>query len=162
MTNHGLIELDDRDARVADLVIDGDSTLEGRGKVRFNSIDDNRIISNHPNDVLTIGAQQELVTSSEAVAGASASRIVAAVDNRGTISADGGGLRLDTNPKINNGLMRAINGGPLEVNGTEVANATGVILAGGASVVRLVNPTIDSSIEIADEIAGFARVRNSL
>jgi hypothetical protein len=142
LTNNGTVTLDDVGAAVAELTIDGDVVLNGSGKVVFQSDDDNVINSLAGTDTLTIGADQELTTSAAAIAGNSNSRVLARTVNNGTITADTGGLQLDTHEKTNNNVMQAINGGTLRVAGTTIDNTNGVITAGAGSTVELDQATI--------------------
>ncbi len=142
LINNGTVTLNDVGGAVAELTIDGDVALNGSGQVIFQSNDDNFINSVAAADTLTIGADQELTTSAAAIAGNSNSRVLARTVNNGTITADTGGLQLDTHEKTNNNVMQAINGGTLRVAGTTIDNTNGVITAGAGSTVELDQATI--------------------
>ncbi len=148
-TNEGIIVLNDASGDVAAFEADGNAILDGNGKLRFESNDDNWITSANPTDVLTIGADQELITSADALAGDSASRIITAIANNGTITADQGGLQLDTHPKTNNSLIHAVNGGLIRFSNVTVTNdegggdpAVGTITADAGSTVRFNAATV--------------------
>ena len=148
-TNEGIIVLNDASGDVAAFEADGNAILDGNGKLRFESNDDNWITSANPTDVLTIGADQELITSADALAGDSASRIITAIANNGTITADQGGLQLDTHPKTNNSLIHAVNGGLIRFSNVTVTNdegggdpAVGTITADAGSTVRFAATTV--------------------
>jgi hypothetical protein len=149
VTNDGTLVLNDVGGSVAELKIDGAANLGGAGQVVFQSDDDNWITSETPTDVLTIGPDQELITSEFTIAGDSATRITAAFANNGTITADQGGLQIDTNPKTNNSLIHAVNGGLIRFANVTVVNdeggadpAIGTITAEAGSTVRLAAATI--------------------
>jgi hypothetical protein len=111
--NDGTFRILGTDGNPAELEIDGDVTVAGSGQILFDDIEQGRIISTVPENVLTIGANQAVTTTG--VTTLAESRIIAALTNNGIVSANGGGLRLDTNPKTNNGTFRASGGGTLEI-----------------------------------------------
>jgi hypothetical protein len=147
--NNGAIVLNDASGDVAAFEISGDVILNGSGLLRFKSNDDNWITAVNPTDVLTIGPDQELITSAAAVAGYSASRITASIVNDGIITADQGGLQIDSHPKINNSLIQSVNGGLIRFSDVTITNdegggdpTIGTITAGAGSTVRFNATTI--------------------
>ncbi len=146
IVNNGMIDLEDFSVSLAILRINANTNLTGSGTVRFNSDDDNIITSSNPAHVLTIGPDQNLLATSVAIAGDSASRIATAFTNNGTITADVGGLQIDTYPKTNNNLIRAINGGTIVLRNTSVDNPVGTIQAGASSTVILNNANVSGGL----------------
>ena len=146
IVNHGLVQLDDRGASVAELEIAGDVMLEGDGTVLFGSDDDNLIVAENPGDTLTIGSGQELLAGPGSIAGDSNCRVVAAAINVGTITAREGGLQFDGEAKINRGLMQTLGGGTLRIRGTDVDNSGGRIEIDPAGVLRLADGSVSGGV----------------
>jgi hypothetical protein len=129
------------------LKINGDVLLQESGTVLFNTNDDNIITAVDPeNDVLTIGENQTLLTGPAAIAHNSNSRVIAAIVNEGTITADEGGLQFDGQAKVNNGMMNAANGGAFRVQGTEIDNTNGEINLSGGGQLRLSDGIIEGGV----------------
>ncbi len=146
IVNDGRISLDDRTADFATLRINSNTLLSGAGTLYFNSNDDNVISSSDPAHVLTVAAAQTLLTSPDAVAGDSASRIIAALRNEGRITASQGALQLDTNPKFNTSTIEAISGGKIVLRNVTVDNTGGLLVAGASSTFGLDNATVTGGI----------------
>ncbi|MEZ5329184.1 MAG: hypothetical protein R3F19_29400 [Verrucomicrobiales bacterium] len=140
--NDGIISIDDRTAFLAQLFINNDTLLAGSGVVRFDSNDDNQIVSVDPAYVLTIGPEQTLLAPAIAKASDRSSRIIASILNNGRITADEGGVQLDTHPKANRSVIEAINGGTIRFHNVSVDNAGGSIQAAAGAQVNLDNATI--------------------
>lgn len=140
ITNEGLITMGLAEgAGVSWLYINGAVRLEGSGLFRFQGSGRRQFIPANPGlttDVLTIGPDQEITTNSTTVAEYQNSSIQAALNNLGTVTADGGGLDLYSRPKTNHGIFRAINGGTMRIEAT-VDNTNGTILASTDSTVML-------------------------
>ena len=152
LNNNGLILLNDNSSSTAELKVVGNATLIGNGRVEFRSNDDN-IIRGSEGDVLTVGSEQELYASEFAQANSSASRIIASIVNNGTLTADKGGIQIDTYPKINNSLFQSINGGLLLFDSVEIRNnegegdtSIGTVTAGEGSAVSLRNSTLHGGL----------------
>ncbi|MGE3180400.1 MAG: hypothetical protein AB7N71_02120, partial [Phycisphaerae bacterium] len=124
------------------LLIQGEVPLNGSGMLLFDSNDDNRILAglNSATDRLVVGANQLITTSSLSLT--DESFIQVRVTNNGIIEANVGQLDLETHPKINANLMRAVNGGFLRLqttidnNGADIeADATSTVGLSGATIV---------------------------
>ena len=146
--NDGRITLAERinTSAVSTLQIHADTLLSGTGTLVFDSNGYNVINSSDPVHILTVAAGQTLLTSLEAVAGFSGSRIIAAFTNQGTITANVGDLQIDTNPKTNNSLIQSIGGGEVLFKNVTVGNANGTIRAGTGSKVQLDNAIINGGL----------------
>jgi uncharacterized delta-60 repeat protein len=122
----------------ASLSIDGAVTLDGSGTVTLQGAGNRRIMraNSSVEDVLTVGAEQEITATAGTIAEYQNGAIHAGLVNHGTITADGGGLTLYANPKTNLGLFRAINGGLLRME-VPVNNAHGTFFVGEGSTLKL-------------------------
>ena len=148
--NHAsTIWLQDPGSGYSEIEISGDVNLQGAGQVIFNGPNDNRVISVNPGDVLTIGPEQQWTTSADTDID---SRIITAIDNHGTITADQGLLRLDTNPKTNQGTLQATNGGTLLVQSININNTLGTITAGDLSTIDLNSATVTGGVLNGDGV----------
>lgn len=104
------------------------AAIGGAGTIRLNANPANLgtsvLSTSAGGNVLTLGAGQTV---------AGLGQITVSTVNNGVIDADSGGnkLALLSTPKTNNNIMRATNGGTLEINGITVTN-NGQILADGA------------------------------
>jgi hypothetical protein len=144
LTNDGTIVIDDNNSSAdALLTTDGDVAVSGNGTIRLNRNID-AVLSTGPAATLTLGANQTL-----AGRGVVAAHLV----NNGLVDSDVAGAVLDftTENKVNNGLMRASNGGTLDIAPVHITQSPpgvmradgGVILvAGGAA--RVENGTIET------------------
>ena len=154
LTNEGLIRLFSGFSG-SNLEIIGDSALLGEGEILFENGGPSLITSSVPSDVLTIGPDQ-LVTASPS--SAFVSRLVASFVNNGTITADEGGLQIDTNPKTNNNLIQAVDGGAIRFESVTVENTDGIIRADQNSIIDLRNTTINGGL--LDGAGQFNATRN--
>jgi uncharacterized delta-60 repeat protein len=124
----------------ASITVDGAVTLEGNGKVILQGAGNRRILraNSSVTDVLTVGAQQEIIATAGTIAEYQNGALHAGLVNHGTITADAGGLTLYSNSKTNLGLFRAINGGLLRME-TPVDSTQGTLFAGEGSTLKLEN-----------------------
>ncbi len=129
------------------LFIYGPTSLEGTGRMTFQGSGANLIERGNglASDILTVGEDQELTTAADTVAEYQRTAIRAGLVNRGTVTADEGGLMLYNTPKTNEGTFRAINGGDLKLNGT-IHNAEGTIFAGADSTVSFMQGTLNGGL----------------
>ena len=124
----------------SNLLIDGATSLIGTGLLVLTSDGRNAIgrSNNSILDVLTVSSDQEITTTGDTIAEYQHTAISAGLENHGTVTADGGGMTLYQNSKVNRGVFRAINGGLLRME-TPVDNVTGNLQAGAASTLKLEN-----------------------
>jgi RHS repeat-associated protein len=141
VTNDGTIELQ------SSLDWQHGLTLQGAGQVVIDPGSGYTVISALDNSMLTIGAQQTVLSTGGAYLGNSVGSVVnlglveakgsgsyiifnsSKTTNNGTMSAQGGGLLEVLSPLNNEGTLDA-NGGPITVSGT-VAQVSGTTLTGG-------------------------------
>jgi hypothetical protein len=144
VTNNGTLTISDAGTGQAKLQVSGNVSLEGTGKIVFNTHRDNYLESVDPADTLTVLAGQTLTTSSVSLVGESLLR--ATLINQGVVEARVGSLSLDLNYKTNNGIFRAVYGGELEIRtaGTILTNydsGTGTLAGGRWEVLADASPT---------------------
>jgi len=115
--------------------------LDGTGTIRLNASPANTgtalLNASIGANVLTLGAGQTV---------AGTGQISVNTVNNGVIDADSAGntLILNTQPKTNNNVMRATNGGTLEIDPVTVTNGSGQIVADGVgSAIVLDGATIE-------------------
>jgi hypothetical protein len=121
------------------IILSAPTSLEGPGKLIFSGPHRQYLTfttGTAATAILTVGAGQEITATEGTVASYQHTAIYAGLVNQGTVSADGGGLTFYSQPKTNNALMRAINGGFLDIE-VPVDNTNGTIFAGPASTVHL-------------------------
>lgn len=140
--NDGVIRLADVGTGIQLISIQGEVPLDGTGMLIFDSDEDNRIQAgiNTVTDRLVVGLDQLITTGPTALP--VESFIQVRVTNNGIIEANEGGLDLQSLPKINQNLMRAINGGNLRLE-TTITNIGANIEADATSVVGLNAAIID-------------------
>jgi hypothetical protein len=127
----------------------GSVSLNGTGTIEFASNRGNYLLETNATDTLTLGANQTVTTAS----GGNGYIYVATVNN-GLIDADGGTITLASRNKTNNNLMRARNGGTLNVN-VDVNGSGGWEADGGRIVLNTgvdATTTGDSRIRTGGEI----------
>ena len=123
LSNADLTLTDTSGAGSAELYVDGSVDLSGSGTIRFSSGYNNFIRGVAPTDVLTLEPSHIVHTSGAGALG----QIVAAISNQGLVAADGGTIRLLTNPKVNDGTLAASGGGTLDVR-TAVTNGGSIVI----------------------------------
>jgi hypothetical protein len=137
ITNNGVMQFGlPADTSIPYFHINGPVTVEGSGKIIFQGAGRRQILraNNAATDVLTIGAQQEITTDHLTDSNYQSSSIHAGLVNYGTVTADGGQLSLYSQPKTNHNLMRAINGGFLNMQ-ADVDNTNATLFAGPGSIL---------------------------
>lgn len=143
-TNNGTLVVNPSAAvAVTTLRIDGPLTIEGTGDVLLNGLSNRAQIAAGSGGLLTIGPAQTIHGHGNTSM---------ALVNTGLIDADvpGQPLQMNTTGQTNNGLIRATNGGRLEVSGITLSQgASGVLRAQSGSVdlinAALAGGTIESS-----------------
>ena len=121
------------------LKINGDIDLTGTGSVRFVGPYNNLILYTATTDVLTLGAGQVIETAAAADEGAIQTHLV----NNGLVDADAGTITLHTRSKTNNALIRARNGGAMDINGITLTNTGATLTADPSSEINLNAATIN-------------------
>ncbi len=144
LTNNGTVRIFNASNNFANLEIVGNTTFLGSGQIVLDGDFPSFISSAAPADVLTIGPDQKVTTTS--VTSFYSARISAAFTNQGTITANEGDLQIDTYPKTNNNLIQSIGGGEVLFKNVTVGNANGIIRAGSGSKVQLDNAIINGGI----------------
>lgn len=123
----------------------GDVVLNGTGAIIFDSPNQNAIgqpsTGGHS---LTLGANQIITTSGLGNFGS----IDAVLINNGVVDANNGTILLNAQPKTNNNLFRARNGGTLEIGGIPLGidNTNGVITINPTSKMDWTNSTITGGV----------------
>lgn len=135
LTNNGTIDIEDVTSSTARLNVAANTLLTGTEQTRFTSHDDCYIMAPSENELLTIDNNHEVIAIAGTVPGES--RFSASFLNNGRVTADQGGVRLDTYNKVNRGLIRVINGGTINFSSVAVDNNNGTITAGETSHVVL-------------------------
>ncbi len=138
LTLDGEIRLaDTSSAGDADLVLGSSLAPTGTGRIVFGTQCTNEILAADPSHVLTVTPTQALVAEPGAFG-----RIQAGVINQGLIDADAGTIELRTEDKTNQALVRARNGGHLQITGITVENAGGTLEADGTSDITTWTTTV--------------------
>ena len=155
--NEGLLILG-ADAGASDTILyfEDSMILQGHGSVLLSRFALGTSIQTGPGAVLTIPENQSISGSGQ---------IEAAVTNNGLIQANNelDDMRLITNPKVNTGIIEAIDGGRIDIDGITISQfAPGVIRTDDDySQVKLSSATINGGDLESDYEAGVVVVRSS-
>ena len=144
------------------LNFEGDQALSGNGTIIFGATGNNRVGIDGGNKTLTVASgmtirgQNGSIGLGQLVNGSGNTLI-----NNGTISADvaGGTITLAQSPVTNNGTIRALNGGTLQLQSNLVGSPGGQLVAGAGSVISQQGVTISGVINTSG--SGNLRPTNS-
>jgi fibronectin-binding autotransporter adhesin len=133
------------------------NTISGTGTIVLNAspnLDTAYLTYNGGGEVLTLGSGQTVRGTG---------RVYVNTTNNGVISADVSGrvINLLGTPKTNNNLMRAMNGGFLDITGIVVNQAPGATILGDASRVRMSGSVINNGMVTAQGSGGLIEVNGS-
>ncbi|MCA9284330.1 MAG: hypothetical protein KDA22_03895 [Phycisphaerales bacterium] len=135
IVNDGVLRVQDLGSGSAQILIEDDVTLDGAGVVLLAGPDDSLVNSADPAFVLVVGADQTITCTPDAALDNSLVR--AAIENHGLVEANIGSFELNTNDKTNLALIRASNGGTLEIEGITLTNTGGTLEADADSAFLL-------------------------
>ena len=141
-TIKGNIYISDGDSgyNYAQLLINSNHRLSGGGNIFFSTPYQNKISGN---GYLIIGS--DLTIKTDNTYEGNKGYIDVGLTNNGVISADNGYIKLSNRDKVNNGEMKAINGGSLEIyNLTLTNNGNGLLSADNASSLIFTKARIEN------------------
>ncbi len=128
----------------ASLNIQGDVTIDGKGSIKFGTVDGNSIQPDGNNSLLTIGANQIIIAEGKDKNNNSyAGNIFVGFTNNGVISANNyGKITLEGADKINKNLIEAKNNGYLILKNISLTNTNAELLVDDTSTMELINSKI--------------------
>lgn len=167
--NAGVIKLNGSgpfaDFAATRLMLDGQVTLSGGGEVLMSNAADNAIFSAADGDDTLINEDHLIHGSGHIGRNGTAivNRAVISADQPFTGAAETGTLSIDPNAGrfINEGMLKAFNGGTLQLLNGDYQNATGVIQAQGGSTVDIAQGVNIRGGRLASSGSGQFRITGS-